>query len=144
MRLPSFKRIFENDFAQEDRDLVRKLANSLNVALENVYLALGNRLTLSDNFQATIKEVDIIVNAQGIPVTNTTFQLDKFGSTQTGSDARIIGLLVLRATNLSNSASFVTSAPFLTWTQTQTGVQIQHVTGLTPGQTFRLTIVALS
>lgn len=144
MKLPSFKRIYDNDFKQEDRDLVRKLANSLNIALENVYLALGNRLTIADNFQSTVKDIDVTVNSLGIPQDISSFQLDKFGSTQTGTDTKILGVLVIRAVNLTNSTSYVTSAPFLSWAQTQTGIQIQHVSGLIPGNTYRLTIVTLS
>lgn len=143
MRLPSFKRIYENNFKEEYKDLVRTLSASINIGLENLYLALNNRLTFQDNFQATIKQLDVIVNSSGYPIQTTVFQLNNFGGTQTQSEIRAIGVLVINAQNLTNSSIYPTNAPFVSWTQVQTGIQINHVTGLQSGQTYRLTLLAI-
>jgi hypothetical protein len=65
MKLPSFKRLFENDFDSSERNLVAKLALSLNQGIENLYLALSKRISLRDNIQCTVKDVQVTVDSNG-------------------------------------------------------------------------------
>jgi predicted nucleotidyltransferase len=141
MRLPNFKRLFENDFTDEEKPLVSKLAGSLNQGIENLYLALSKRLTLRDNIQCTIKDIDVIVDSNGKPTTLTTFRLD---DSLINQNVSILGCQVLNAVNLTNTSNYVYSCPFISWTQISNGIQINHITGLIPGNKYNLRIVAFN
>jgi len=142
MKLAGFKRIYENDFNSDDRELVRKLANSLNIGIENVYLALNNRLTLGDNIQGTFTQIDVAVDTNGIPVGTTGFQLDKQGGTQVVPN--VIGIMILRAENLDSTTVFPTGVPYISFSQDNQFLQINHIAGLPTGYTFRLTLMAFN
>jgi len=53
MKVQATRKIVVEDYPAEMQDLVRRLATNLNPHLEQVSLALGNSLTLTDNFKAT-------------------------------------------------------------------------------------------
>ena len=142
MKLAGYKYIYENDFKAEDRELVRKLAGSLNIGIENVYLALNNRLTLEENIQGTFKQIDITLDSNGQPTDTTGFRLDKQGGTQVVPN--VVGVLVLRAENLTDEAVFPTGTPMISFSQDNEFLQISHVTGLPAGYTFRLTLMAFN
>ena len=144
MKLPWYKRIDESDFLPEEKPLIRKLANSLNSGFENVYLALSNRITLSENVACSIKEVELSVGSDGKPVSESFLNLDRRNGTSVGAELKIIGCVVLKAQNLTDSGAYLTGSPFVTWTQTQSGIQINHVTGLIAGNKYRLTVVAFN
>ena len=142
MKLAGYKRIYENDFTAEDRELVRKLANSLNIGIENVYLALNNRLTLQDNIQGTFKVIDITLDSSGIPTDTTGFQLDRQGGTQVVPN--VVGVMVLRVVNLTDTGVFPTATPLITFSQDNEFLKIDHISGLPAGYTFRLTFMAFN
>lgn len=140
MKLPSFKRLYEQDFDKDDRDLVKRLGDTLNTDLENVYLALSNRISLVDNVQCTVKTIQISVNAEGKPQNITGFQLNRQGGTQAVSS--VIGCQVIKAINLTNPTVYPTSCPFITFSQNETILTIEHIAGLPQNNLFELVIVA--
>jgi len=134
MRLPSFKRLIRTDFKQEFQALVDQLSVSINVGIENIYDALNRKLTLRDNIACTVKEIDVKVDEAGTPSTTTQFQMD--------ISNRLDGIVVISALNQTTSSMYPTSGIFISWTQTQTGILINNITGLQSEQTYRLKIVA--
>lgn len=134
MRLQNFKRLIKTDFDQEQQSLVEQLGESLNPGIEIVYQALNKRLTIGDNLQASERDVDIRVGANGVP-TSSTFTTVDF------TPAQVRTVWVGRAENLTNSAIYPTSAPFISFNNTPTGIQITNVTGLAAGYTWRLRIL---
>lgn len=140
MKLPSQKRINENDFSQEERELVKKLASILNTDIENVYLALSKRISLKDNIDCTVKTIEITVNSSGTPTSGGSFQLDRTGGTQVFS--KVIGIDVKKAVNLDNSNSYPTSHPFISYTQNEGIINIDNISGLQAGARYQLTLVA--
>lgn len=138
MKLPNYKKLFKQDYAQEYQELVDALAASLNIGIETLYNALNKRLTFRDNFAVTIKDVEVTVNASGIPTTSTGFSID--------ANQRVDGLDVWRVDNLTNTTAYPTGGVFITWTQgtaqTANAVTINHVTGLVTGNKYRIRVVA--
>lgn len=134
MKLPSFKRLIKTDFQEEFQALVDTLSTSLNVGIESLYDAINRKLTLRDNVACVVKELDIAVTSTGIPKVSTAFPVD--------IPNRIDGLMVMNATNLTNPGTYPTSGVFISWSQTQTGILIKHITGLQADQTYRIRIVA--
>lgn len=137
MRLPSFKRIISTDFKKDFKDLVDQLALSLNNGIDLLYTALANNLTLRDNFKATVKDILVTTDSNGNPTSGASFKL-------TTGTAKIDGILVLSALNQVNSAGYATSGVFITGGQSGDSFIINNITGLIPGQSYSLRIVAFA
>jgi hypothetical protein len=135
MKLPSIKRIDKQNFDPKDKDLIEKLGFTLNNDLEVVFNGLNRNISLKDNVLCTVKDVQIIVDSDGIPQNTASFQLDI-------QNMRILGCQVVKAINLKNSTGYVTGAPFITFSQASNIININHITGLRAGQTYNLTIIA--
>jgi hypothetical protein len=134
MNLNRFKRIFKGDYPQEQQPLVEKLASSINIGFESLYNAMARNVSISDNIACTVKKLSTAVDSAGIPTSTLSFKTDVLG--------QVKGISVIRATNLTNSTVYVTSHPFLTYSQDNTTVTILHIAGLPVSNTFELTIVA--
>jgi hypothetical protein len=138
MKLPGFKRIYKADYPADFQQVVEKLAQSINVGLENVYLALSRKLTVRDNIASTVKDVELTVNSSGIPITTVGFVVD--------NNSRVDGIQVWKVDNLDNTGTYPTSGVHVSWTQgnaqTASSIFIDHVTGLQANQKYRLRIVA--
>lgn len=134
MKLQSFKRIFSKDFKSEDQDLVDKLALSVNQGIEDVHLALANRLTFSENFKAQIQDITITVDSNGTPVSNTLIKVKD-------SSLNPSGLLIIGCRNLKNAQGYPSSAPFIFWTSTDVGLKINNITGLTANVEYSIRVL---
>lgn len=135
-KLKSYRRIITSDYDKEQQPLVEKLADPVNDAFSELYFTLNGRVDLTNNLFCTVRQVDIIVDANGVPVNRTTFGLN---STQP-----VIGCTVLQVINQTNSASYPTGAPFITFTQLDQSILINHITGLQPNQRYTVRIVAFN
>lgn len=134
MKLPGFRRVYHTDYPKEFQGLVEKLSVSINNGFEVVYDALNNKIDLTNNVACLVKEVDLQVNSGGLPLSTTTFNIT---STRTVS-----GLEVIKVTNLTNSSTYPTGAPFCSFSQDNTIITVNHVTGLQANNLYRLKIVA--
>ena len=135
MKLSTFKRLDKSNFDDQYQDLIDQLGLSLNNDIQSLFDALGGKLSLADNFLCTIKDVPIVVDADGIPKNAAQFQIDK-------TNMRILGCQVVNAVNRTNSNTYPTGAPFVNFTANGQLVTIDHVTGLQPNQNYTLTIIA--
>lgn len=136
MRLPSFKRLRTEDYSQENRGLIDKLSGVLNIGIELLYQALNKELTLRDNLKCTVRDVQVTVDANGIPKQTTSFILDTMGKV----DSVIIG----KADNLTNSNTYPSSGIMVNWTQNNNSVTINHITGLQANNIYQLRVIAFS
>jgi hypothetical protein len=137
VKLPSFRRIFTQDFSEDYKDLIEKLSTTLNNGIEILY-NLGNKnITLSDNISCTVKDIQLIVDSSGTPKNTTSFILDETVKTR-----QVIGVTVLDVQNLTNSANLPSSQPFVSWTQSSGNVIINKIKGLPAGDNFRIRLVA--
>lgn len=129
-RLNNVQRIIIEDFQDEDRETVSKLANILNYFMTQVTDIVNGRLDY-ENINKQAVTVDVTVDATGKPLQSTNF------SAQQG----LLGGVVLRAQNLTNSAVFPTGQPFVSFTPVQSGLyRINNITGLQPNNKYRLTL----
>lgn len=134
MKIPTFRRLVKSDYAKEFAGLIDTLSFTINNGVEILYQALNKSLTLKDNIACTVKDVQVELRADGSIRAPVSFSLD--------TSNRILGLLVLNATNVNNSSILPDSAPFVSYSQSGKTVTISAVKGLPSGQTFNLTIVA--
>jgi bacillopeptidase F (M6 metalloprotease family) len=135
-RLKSYKRIITSDYKAEDREMIEQLAGSVNDAFNDVYFILNGRVELTNNLYCTVRLVDVTVDANGIPTSRTTITLN---NTQP-----VIGCAVLSAANQTNSAVYPTGAPFISFTQIDQALLINHITGLQANNRYTIRIVAFN
>jgi len=135
MKIENFKRLYKNDYNQEFQSMIDSLSFTINPGFEVIYTALNKRLTFNDNFNSTLATVDIKVDANGIPVGNNSFSTSIYGP--------VIGVFIIRAANQTNANMFPTAQPFVSFTQNQNNVVINHISGLQPDNIYSLTVVAL-
>jgi len=136
MKLGNYKRIISNDYPAENQPLVEQLGRQLNDGIEQLFFAVGGKLSFADNFAATVKEVEVTVGTTGVPVNRTSIQLNNSNV--------VVGTLVISAVNKSSAALFPTSAPFISFTQNGTALYIDNITGLQANNRYLVTLVALN
>jgi len=133
-RVNNLKRITVEEFAEEDQETVGKLAVALNPFLEQVSNAFNKNIDF-DNLNQEIIQVEVTVGSDGKPVSPTEVRV----SLRT----RPRGLVVIRAENLSGTASFPTGTPFITYDFSGSNVRILHVAGIPAGRKYSLSMLVL-
>lgn len=134
MKFPTFKRIFKTDYPVEQQALIDKLSLTINNGFEVIYNAMARNVTLSDNIASTIRTLTVKVDSSGIPTSSLSFRLDTVG--------QIKGIEAMNPKNVTNSNTYPTSGITISYTQDSTLVTIDHITGLTPGDNWEITIIA--
>jgi hypothetical protein len=134
MKFPTFKRIYKTDFPTQEQSLVEKLSLTINNGFEVIYNAMARNVSLSDNVACTVKTISVKVDSSGTPTSSLSFKLDVVG--------QIKGISVVKAENLTNSNVYVTSHPFLTYTQNDMTITVNNVSGLPANNTFNITLIA--
>lgn len=134
-KLPSYRRILEQDYPDKDQELVRQLSVSLNNAFDVLFQLLNGKLTFADNLSSVVKEVDVTVDSAGKPLTRTVVKK--------ASTDKVLGLMVVRAQNLINPTTFPTSGIIISYTETTDSIVLDNVTGLQPNQTYRLNVIGI-
>ncbi len=135
MKIPNFKRLTKSDYNKEDQEFIDKLGFIINNSFEVIYEALNRKVDLVNNIACTVRDVTLSVDSEGAPVATASFSLDN-------PQSKVIGCQVISCVNLDESNVFPTATPFITFTQTNTGILINNVAGLPAGTNFRLKIVA--
>jgi hypothetical protein len=129
MKISGFKRIKKEDFDQEQQQLIDKIAYSINPFAEEVIRALSGNIN-QDNLNEKLKSIDITTDSSGIPTAEVQFK--------NPLTSRIEGLQVIKAENISNTTAYPSGGIFITYTESNNIVTVQHVTGLPANIKFRL------
>lgn len=135
MKLASYRRIITQDYTEEDQELIEQLGSTVNDSFNSVYSALNKRLNLTDNIAATVKELVVTLDSNGIPQQLTRFSLDV-------PNASVVQVTCGRARNITNPSIYPTAAPFISFTQSGNSIIINHITGLAAGQQWRIIVTA--
>lgn len=133
MILPSFKRIYREDFKKEDQELIDKLSGNLNIAIETLFNLANHRISF-DNTATVLKDVQVKVDSAGNPTSGTAIALGNIIKTAVGTQ-------VILAVNETNPTVYPTAQPFITFTQNGSNVIINNVAGLPANNTFILRVV---
>ena len=134
-KLPSYRRILQQDYPQQYQDLIGQLAVTLNYGFDTLYQLLNGKLTFADNMDSTIKTVSLQVDSTGKPTTAVSIAKS---STNT-----ITGLIVAKVVNTTNSTAFPTGGVFISYTETTSAITINNVTGLQPNNSYDITVVTI-
>ena len=119
-----------SDFPPEQQQTVERLADIYNFFVDNVANVVNGNISY-DNYNDKLIQIQAVVDDQGKPSQPLKF------SSNTGA----IGTRVINARNLTSSAVYPKSQPFISFTASGTGVYtINNITGLPAGNKFELTI----
>ena len=132
-KLSNFRRLFKNDYQQDQQSLVEKLSVTINNGFELLYNAMANNVSLSDNIFCTVKVVSVQVNSSGTPISPLSFKISTTGS--------IKGISVIKADNQTNSNVYPNSSPFMTYSQNDTTITVSNIAGLPISNKFDLTVI---
>lgn len=113
--------------------MIEKLAGTINQNTEILFEALNRKISLRDNVQCTVRDVDLSVNSNGVPTTSINMGLDTAG--------KVDGVTVINCYNNDNTALLPTYAPFIAYKATTTGINITNVKGLSAGSSWKLRVI---
>lgn len=131
MKIPTFQRIVKEDFKKDDQDAADKLGYVLNNFCETLVTALNKRLTIADNLAMEYKTLTLTVDSTGKPISATSF---------TTALGQLQGIIVVQAINITNSITYPTAAPWVSWTQKGTSVVVNNISGLQANNKYQLTL----
>lgn len=134
-QLDNIRRIIVEDFPQEDRNTISKLAVVINHFMENVYNVLDKNVDF-DNLNQELVDLTITVDASGVPTKTTKLSTAKIRNPQ--------GILVIRAINKTNRSNYPTSAPFVSYTPLGGNLQkINNISGLQADEEYQLRLLVI-
>ena len=131
MKLGGGKQIRGEDFPPEYREVMNKLGFILNPFIEQLVQGLQKRITISENLNQEFREVTVQVDSSGVVINTAKIQ----------TALPVKGINVERVLSVGNTSLFPVSAPFCSWVQNQGVLEIQHVTGLAVGTTYKLVLL---
>lgn len=134
-KIKNLPRLIAEDFEEENQDLIGKVAFVMNPAFEQLVQAFNKNITVEDNLNMQVKDVEITVNSKGEPTTTTSFKSSLKGTTK--------GLVVIKVDSLEKTTVYPTSTPFITFTESDGQVTINHVTGLVPNSKYQIRVFSI-
>lgn len=126
------RRLLLDNISEENREDFRKFSEIYNYFIEQVTNTVNGQLDYQ-NLTKVLVTVDVTVDTNGNPILGGSFSAPQ----------GMVGHKVLRADNLTNPNTFPTSAPFMTFTASNSGngiYNIKNVTGLPANNKFRLLV----
>jgi hypothetical protein len=129
-KIDSPKRFVVEDFKPAERPFASKLFGILNNFMEQVIGIINGRLNFKDNFFAHDTEVIVNTPFTTINVANPL-------------NSPIRGIIVLRVDTLTNSKEILTDGVTVQYTNDTGQIRIYNITGLTPGNKYRLRLLLL-
>lgn len=133
MIVRSAGRFNREDFPEEQQEMMEQIGEYLNTFNEDMYECVNKNITITDNLNQEIKQVDIKTDENGT-FTQTIIK----PSVYTVQGVLVIKILLLEGTQVS-------SAPFVLWTMNTDGnIVIDSVTGLNPSSNYRLTLLFIT
>lgn len=136
MKLQTFKNLVKDNFPQKYYDLIDPLGFSINPFMTQLLSALNNNLSVKDNLNMQYKDITVTVDASGKPLSSIVYKSTLNGVTQ--------GVTVIRADNLTNTRTYPTSCPFVSWSDNSGQVTIINISGLQANQKYQLRLLAVA
>jgi hypothetical protein len=132
VQLSTIKQIIVEDFPSDSREVVEKLASSLNPFFDQIGQILNKNVSI-DNLSQEIKTFTVEVDATGKPKTTTSIKYSLKSTPQ--------GIVCIRAI-AAQSGIYPTSSPFISFDidSTTNTLTIKNITGLPANTKFSLSI----
>ena len=132
MKINNVTEIRPDDFDKDDRKTVGQLAEIINPFMQQVVEITDNRMDFENRVENFLT-IEMTVDSAGVPVLNNKIKTGK---------SSVKGFSVVSAFNLTNSNSFATEQPFISFTREAAGfVKVNKISGLPANQKFRLSMI---
>lgn len=130
-KISDYKRITYTEYSEEAAQIMEDLSEILNPFMREVTTVINGNLDF-ENLQQNIVQYEVTVDSKGVP-NNNKLRVSK---------NTINGLSVISARNLSNSSTYATSQPFISFSPPSNNViTINNISGLPVNNKFLLTII---
>ena len=136
MKIQPFKRINIEDYPDQYQDLISNLGSSINLFTDEVYNALQNNLSITDNLNQSKVSIKVSVDASGAPTQTLQFK--------TNLTASCYGINVVNVVNNTNSTTYPTGMPFISFSQSNGVITVNNITGLQPSNQYTLSLILYS
>lgn len=130
-KLSSFQRLLKEDVPSEYQPLIEKIGVSVNQFAEQVLNAMNKNITVEDNLNMEYKTLEVSVT-DGVPTIITEFK--------SGLKTRLKGIVVIKAENVTNTGTYPTNQPFISFSENNSLIRIVYVSGLQNGNKYKLTL----
>lgn len=134
------RQIILDDFEEEEKVLVEKLADIINPSLESLYAVSNGGTDFSNLSWGLVTDLVVLVNSSGVPNTSSGANrvTNKFKNTAKRTP---IGMQVISATCLDDPNATTTGTPFIQYTIDNNLIEIKNIQGLPADKRFQLTVV---
>lgn len=127
--MDTVKRLNADEFKDDDKETVQRIAELYNYFAEQTTNIINGNIDF-DNMNRELRQIDVVVDANGTPNITTQFS----------ATVGMRGTNVLRVVNLTNTGTYPTGNPLISFTASGSGLYtIDNITGLVAGNEFRLT-----
>lgn len=133
-KTPDLKRIVKEDFPEEYRGLIEKIAFPINSFHEQVRNLFNKNIDFT-NLNQEIKVLTFTTNENKKPINTLSFN--------SGLSTRVQGMQVVRIVITSSNTSFAETMPVISWTQNDKLVTINNISNLLPETAYSLTVLTL-
>lgn len=134
-KIPDLKRIVKEDFDSEYQQLIEKLSFPLNSHMEQVR-NLFNKNINTDNLARELITLQVQTNASGQPINKLSFK--------SKLKDRVRGINIISGNILSSNTTYMTQAPFITFSQNGEIVNILYIAGLAPETRYEFLLETIS
>lgn len=134
MKLSQLTRIVEEDFPEENRPLIQKLARALNPFIEQIGQVMSKNVDY-DNLNRELITYTVTVDSSGKPSDSRELKHNL--------KTKPKGLLCISARNISGGSQIPTAAPFITFSfngNDSSVININYISGLPSGVKFEILI----
>lgn len=137
MQLPTPKRIRIEDFSEEERELISKLAFAINGSISTLFDLGNKRISFADNIAATIASFQVTVDSDGVPT-------NPISLTQNSKVANLVVQGVFVIDVLSADGTIPEAGVFVSWSSNKTGITINKIKGLTSNKQFLVKLIMIN
>lgn len=120
------------DHKPEDRDSIDKIARSVNPFMDDVYRQMNGQIGF-ENLNRIIANISVKVGSTGLVLNDPQVRTSELKS-------KIVGLNVIYAENLTNSSTYPTSSPFVSYLINNGTITIKNITGLPANSEWKLVL----
>jgi hypothetical protein len=135
-KLSNYRRILSTDYEDQYKSLVDRLATSLNNSFDEVYSALNNNLTFSENMLSTVATLTVTVDSTGAPLRTSQFKVNS-------NQSNVTGIIVIYAAGTDTAATPPSGGVFVSYTKNDTLVTISNIKGLVANIPYSIKLIAL-
>lgn len=131
---PNLRRIRVEDFEEKDRDLAGKLSLVLTEFMDQTIFLFNKHIDFN-NLNQQLVDIDISTDPTGKVVNPPKIK--------TNINGKVIGILVINATNLVNPVIYPTGQPFVNYSINTSMVNILNITNLQINSQYRLKLLLI-